>query len=148
MMMAAKRKKVSLRDEPQPDPRALRRIDEVEESGNVRWSETAEDPETGEEVEVEREDRSGCDLGGMTIEEYGELLRAMLPGYVHGYSPGLDPDSATPKRPPVSSLLADDADSESAPVRPECLEYVRCLQRRVRLGMTLHRAEDYPRRES
>jgi hypothetical protein len=156
---------VKLRDEPQPDPEALAQIEAIEESGNVSrvvWVEESEEeylerladymadpdrdslesPERGDMVERTIEDRSACDLAGLTTDDryeplspYIALLQELLPGYVHGFSPSLEPDRKTPRRSRI------DAKGESVLTD----EFVRCLQCRVRLGQSLQRPEDRPR---
>jgi hypothetical protein len=157
---------VSLRDEPQPDPAALARVEEIEESGNISrvvWVEESEEeylerlrdymadpdrdslelPERGDMIEKVVEDRAGCDLAGLTTDDPNEpltpcitLLQALMPGFVHGFSPSADADRKTPTR-------SKRVDKDGRPVLSD--EFVRCLQRRVRLGMSLQRPEDRPR---
>src|SRR6185437_14301583 len=101
-MTATRTPRTSLRDEPQPDPSALARIERVEDHG-VRWAEESCEAfaarlaawrarPSGPEPDVDDlvEDRSACDLAGMTtgdpvepLAPYVEWLRAVLPGHAH-----------------------------------------------------------------
>jgi hypothetical protein len=162
----SKAPKVSLRDEAQPSHEALTRVEEVEESGNLRrvvWVEeteeefaerladwqadpdrdTLERPEPGDMVEKVIEDRSGCDLAGLTtndpekpLQPCIDFLQQLLPGYVHGFSPSLPPDRPTPVR-------SRRVDKDGRPILTEA--FIKCMQRRVRLGMSLQRPEDRPK---
>jgi hypothetical protein len=150
---------VGLRDERQPDPLALELVERVEQSGVRMREETVEEfdarleawrasepPRRGRAwaawaasepgVDDLVEDRSACDLEGLTIDEYVACLQAVLPGRVHGFDPSIEPD----RRTPIRSYRVD---KYGEPVLSE--EYVRCLRRRVRLGMAMHRREDFPR---
>jgi hypothetical protein len=89
------------------------------------------------------EDRSACDLEGLSLDEYAALLQAALPGRAHGFDPSTEPDAPTPPRHDPRELRAALAKGQPPRLSPAL---VRCLQRRVRLGMALHRREDFPRR--
>jgi hypothetical protein len=112
----SKQPPVPLRDEPQPDPEALRRLAEIE---------------------------ADEDLGGLHTDDPDEplaplidLLQQLLPGFVHGFSPSAEPDRKTPTR-------SKRVDRDGRPVLSD--EFIKCLQRRVRLGQSLQRPEDRPR---
>jgi hypothetical protein len=146
--------RVSLRDEPQPDPAALEMVERVESSGVRLREETVEEftarleawradpslPEPHEDDLVE--DRSECDLEGMSLDEYAAMLQAGLPGLVHGYSPSQPPDAPTPPRHDPRELRVALRQGRPPTLAPA---YLKCLQRRIRLGMALHRREDFPR---
>ena len=141
MTAGPRRKRVALRAEPQPAPELLERIEAIEERGNRVELDDEGGPLCDEDGEVV-EDRSACDLEGLSLETYAAFLGQVFPGYVHGYSPSLPPDTPTPKfvRGPVPIV------DEAGGVRPGCAEFLQCLQRRARLGMALHRPEDHVRR--
>jgi hypothetical protein len=158
--------RVSLRDEPQPDPAALELVARIEASGVRLREETLEEFDarlaawraaepparsrraraawvTAEpDVDDLVEDRSACDFEGLSLDELAATFQAALPGLVHGFSPSLPPDAPTPPRHDPRELRA-----ALAKGRPPTLSaaFVRCLQRRVRLGMAMHNRADFPR---
>ena len=138
-----RRNRVILRKEPQPSGEILARIEEIENHGR-RWfwgpepeevylerladwradPKRDEDamPEAGDMTDVE--DRSGCDLEGMDLATYAELLQILLPGHVHGYSPSHLPSDG-PTRARANSPAKD-----------------LVFRRRLRAGMDLHHPGD------
>lgn len=132
LMTAPKRQKFRLVAEAAPSPEALDRILQVEDAG-VRYDFVEADDGSGDFVDLE--DRTACDLEGMTLPVYFEFLLALLPGYAHGYAPSLTPDRPTPYRAPTAARIEDER-----AVRLSA-QYIQTLQRRVRLGMALHRPE-------
>ena len=106
-MSDTKPKRTVLRAEPQPSGEVLAEIESVEDAGIRRWMELVEDPEEpGDMIDVEKEDRSGCDFAGMSVEALGEWLVAMMPGFVHGYSEGPLPDNPTDTQPGGDARIA------------------------------------------
>lgn len=84
-------------------------------------------------------DKEVTDFDGMDDDQYAALLLELLPGKTYGFAPSAHPDRPTPARHDRFPAGADD--------RPPLTDaFVRCLQRRVRMGMALTRPEDAPRK--
>ena len=166
--MTAKKPKVGLRSEPQPDPKALALLERIE---SVGWREETleeyvarlaawrgrleawqrkhggQDPKAadlaalGDEPDVDDliPDLAVTSFDGMNIDGFAALANELLPGRMHGYSSSAPPDRPTPPRHDRFPAGADD--------RPPLTDaYVRSLRRRVKHGMALHRPEDAPRK--
>ena len=163
--MTAKKPKVGLRDEPQPDPKALALLDRIEAMG---WREESfeeyvarlaawrgrleawkrkhggQDPKgadlaaLGPEPDVDdlAPDKGVSDFDGLSIDNYAALANEILPGRMHGFAPSTPPDRPTPPRHDRAPTGADDRP-------PLTEEFVRCLRRRVKHGMALHSRDEF-----
>ena len=151
--MTAKKPKVGLRDEPQPDAKALGIIERIEALGfreetpeeyaerlaawrrrlealrrKCRGGElrAADLDALGPEPDVDDlvPDPAVGHFDGMSLGEYASMLLELLPGRAHGYLLSAPPDRPTPLRHDRFPAGADD--------RPPLTDaYVRTLRRRV-----------------